>query len=213
MIDDLKEFAGETQSEAVAKAARHFGIDASRLEVIPASERLEISGLAGRVLVVARVTEEAEEPEEPEETGPVGEFVHKLLELMGAGEGVRLSESQSEGHIVVALRGAQLRQMTRRDNRLGGALTHLASRAAQRLVSPEAAARVEILTGDSSEERLERDALARAEEVKRRRRPVEMDGLDSRQRWIVHNALRAVDGIRTESVGEGRVKRVKIFPA
>ncbi|MBW2416006.1 MAG: hypothetical protein JRG76_16020 [Deltaproteobacteria bacterium] len=40
-----------------------------------------------------------------------------------------------------------------------------------------------------------------------------LDEMTSRDRWIVHNALKEVDGVASESVGEGRMKRVKIFPA
>ena len=40
-----------------------------------------------------------------------------------------------------------------------------------------------------------------------------LDEMSSRDRWIVHNALKDVEGIGSESVGEGRMKRVKIFPA
>jgi predicted RNA-binding protein Jag len=37
--------------------------------------------------------------------------------------------------------------------------------------------------------------------------------MSSRERWIVHTVLRTIAGVRTESVGEGRLKRVKIVPS
>jgi predicted RNA-binding protein Jag len=37
--------------------------------------------------------------------------------------------------------------------------------------------------------------------------------LNSRERWVVHNALKDVSGVSSESVGDGRLKRVKIVPA
>lgn len=40
-----------------------------------------------------------------------------------------------------------------------------------------------------------------------------LDEMSSRDRWVVHNALKEVDGVGSESVGEGRMKRVKIYPA
>ncbi len=40
-----------------------------------------------------------------------------------------------------------------------------------------------------------------------------LEEMNSRDRWVVHNALKELDGIESESVGEGRLKRVKIYPA
>lgn len=40
-----------------------------------------------------------------------------------------------------------------------------------------------------------------------------LDEMNSRDRWVVHNALKEFDGVESESVGEGRMKRVKIYPA
>lgn len=40
-----------------------------------------------------------------------------------------------------------------------------------------------------------------------------LDEMNSRDRWVVHNVLKEFDGIGSESVGDGRMKRVKIFPA
>jgi predicted RNA-binding protein Jag len=40
-----------------------------------------------------------------------------------------------------------------------------------------------------------------------------LEEMNSRDRWVVHNALKELEGIESESVGEGRLKRVKIYPA
>ncbi len=37
--------------------------------------------------------------------------------------------------------------------------------------------------------------------------------MNSRDRWVVHNALKELEGVESQSVGEGRLKRVKIYPA
>jgi predicted RNA-binding protein Jag len=39
-----------------------------------------------------------------------------------------------------------------------------------------------------------------------------LDEMSSRDRWVVHNAIKDVSGVRSESVGDGRLKRVKILP-
>ena len=40
-----------------------------------------------------------------------------------------------------------------------------------------------------------------------------LEEMNSRDRWVVHNALKELEGIESQSVGEGRLKRVKIYPA
>ena len=37
--------------------------------------------------------------------------------------------------------------------------------------------------------------------------------LNSRERWFVHQTLNEIDGVRAESTGEGRLKRIKIVRA
>ncbi len=36
--------------------------------------------------------------------------------------------------------------------------------------------------------------------------------MSSKERWVVHNALKDERGIRSESEGDGPVRRVKILP-
>ena len=66
---------------------------------------------------------------------------------------------------------------------------------------------------EAATDRLEEMARSRAQEARSSGREVVLPPMDSRERWIVHNTLKTVSGIRTESVGAGRVKRVKILPA
>jgi spoIIIJ-associated protein len=60
----------------------------------------------------------------------------------------------------------------------------------------------------------ELEALARktAEEVRRTGKPSLLHPMNSKERWVVHNAVADIDGLRSESVGEGRLRRVQIEP-
>ena len=60
----------------------------------------------------------------------------------------------------------------------------------------------------------ELEALARsqAEQVRRSGEPVVLQEMNSKERWVVHNAIKDVAGVTSESVGEGRNKHVKIMP-
>ena len=62
-------------------------------------------------------------------------------------------------------------------------------------------------------EELRMTARVAAERVQRSRQPFRLNPMSSRERRIVHLALKDVAGIRTESVGVGEERQVVIHPA
>jgi predicted RNA-binding protein Jag len=42
--------------------------------------------------------------------------------------------------------------------------------------------------------------------------PVLLRPMNSKERWVIHNVVNETAGLRSESVGEGRMRRVKIEP-
>jgi|GEM_PF-3117984 len=221
-----KEFVGKNEAEAIEKAAQFFGVSAGQLEIRTLPEGMKLSGLGTRVVVLASVSEE------PVELGPVGEFVAGVLERMGVGGSSGLNEIESDGEVLITLRGASLQNWARQDSRVLGALTHLASRVAQRRVGEDASARVELpgeqrsrrgenrgeTRGDyrgehrdgSEDAALEKLAQESAAEVSKTGEPVVLRPMNSKERWVIHNAVKEFRGLRSESTGEGRTRRVKI---
>jgi hypothetical protein len=63
------------------------------------------------------------------------------------------------------------------------------------------------------EQRLEADARQAAESVRATGEAKVLQSMSSRERWVIHNALKDEQGVRSESVGEGQDRRVKIAPA
>lgn len=229
-VDEAREFAADTVEAAVAKAAGHFGVPAQRLEVRRLGDAVQVSGLGSRALILAAVSEE----QAP--LGPVGEFVGKMArELAPEGE-IRVEESESDGQTLLRLRGEGVARVVRGSPGVGAALSHLAQRAAQELVGPDASARVELAAGAPraagsrgaggraggrprprrSEESGRDDDLVRrarevAEEVRSTGQPQTMGRMTSRERFIVHNAIREVEGVTSESIGDPEDKRVKVM--
>lgn len=203
---DVREFSGRSVEDAVAQASKHFGVESDQLDVSVLSGRMEISGAAGRVVILASIREE------PPQTGPTGEFLLGVLQRMGLGGRIRIDEYESEGEIVLRVVGNRLRDLLRRDTRVQSALAHLVARAAER-TREDAVVRLEMEGEDSSEAKLEELAQTKARDALSQRKEVVLPPMTSRERWIVHNALRTIAGVRTESVGEGRLKRVKIVPS
>jgi spoIIIJ-associated protein len=208
-VIELKEFVGETVEAAAERAAAHFGVPRSRLRVQVLSSKLDIRGLAGASMILAS---RGAEPTQAN-LGPVGEFAAGLLERMRVPGRSSVEESKEEGTIVLTLRGEGVSELARRNDFFLPSFTHIVERAAAGSEGEEARVRVELGFDDPAEVRLESLARARAEEVVRTGTPASLDPMNSRQRWIVHNALRNIPGVRSESMGDGRLKRVKIVPA
>ena len=62
-------------------------------------------------------------------------------------------------------------------------------------------------------EELRVSALTAAERVKKTRQPFHFSPMSSRERRIVHLALRGETDVRSESVGEGPIRQVVVVPA
>lgn len=205
---ELKEFVAESRAAAVARAAAHFGVPESRLEVRVISDVLDVRGLGTSVMILASRGQQTQ----AQALGPLGELTRGILQRMGLPGKATVEEETQNDECRITLRGESVVDLIRRNDALMPALAHLLERAALRAVGHETRVRVEFGLEDPAEVRLDALARSKAEEVRRSSKPVLLDAMGSRQRWIVHNALRNETGVRSESIGEGRVKRVKISP-
>lgn len=141
-LTQVKEFVAESQEEAIAKAASHFGVAESELfvHVVPVSAN--VAGLGGRTIVLGSVRKAKEETK----IGPIGQFVLGVLQRMKlTGRGTVSERRAEDGEIVVVVTGQHLQRLSNEDPRLMGALSHLAQRAAEKTGGEDARARVELV--------------------------------------------------------------------
>lgn len=66
---------------------------------------------------------------------------------------------------------------------------------------------------EARQHELELMAQKAAEKVKTTRVPFVFDPMNAQDRRIIHNALVDLPGVRTESEGDGQMRRVKILPS
>lgn len=66
---------------------------------------------------------------------------------------------------------------------------------------------------DARKEELQLMAQKAAERVKTSKVPFVFDPMSAQDRRAIHTALVDIDGIRTESEGDGQMRRVKVLPA
>ena len=143
----------------------------------------------------------------------MGEYVEDIVRAIATKGQIRIEESRTGDEILVTLSGDGADALARKEHGLPASISHLAHRAAQRLISDEASAYVEFERRDApTDERLESMVAEVAERVLESGASEEMDPMNSRDRFIVHTTVRDIRGVTSSSVGEGRDKRVEIRP-
>ena len=159
----------------------------------------------------------------PEPTGPlsvetqglgaVGEYVEDIVRAIAKNGPIRIEESRTGDEVLVTLSGDGADALARKEHGLPASISHLAHRAAERLVSNDASAYVEFERGGApADERIERLVQEAAERVLESGNSEELDPMNSRDRFIVHTTVRDIHGVTSSSVGDGREKRVEIRP-
>ncbi len=156
-----KEFVGDSEAEAVEKAAKFFGVSAAQLELRTLPSNLGVSGLGSRVVVLASLEGER-------------------------GERGERGDRRDRGD-----RGGRGGRGGRRDRGDHGDRSD---------------------RGESDDPALEKLAHESAAEVTRTGQPVLLRPMNSKERWLIHNVVNETPGLRSESEGEGRMRRVKIEP-
>lgn len=146
--------------------------------------------------------------------GEIGQFVCGLIERMGAGPFEIGESGESEGLIVLQLRGPAATRLASGDGRAVDAIQLLANQASLR-ASGDDAKRVVVEVDGNTDQRsafLEKIADRAAQRARETGRPVALEAMSPKERRVVHMALREVDGIATMSVGEGRYRQVVVVP-
>jgi predicted RNA-binding protein Jag len=281
-MNEWKEFIGDTVDVARAAAARHFALPEQQLDVRVVSEKLTVSGLGARVLILATEREEGDA-----ELSDLGEILQELVELLTGGDAPRIREQAQDDQIKLEVGSPGLERIVRRERGALEALAHLVERIFEKETGEPQRVRVELLgsgrerggrdgrrgdrggrggdrggrrdgrgggraRGDArGDDRQRRDARggdrgpresgggrgrggpgerpsARssdaddaeleqwvhrvAEEVRTAGEPRILRPMTSRERWVVHNTVKDIAGVTSESVGEGDAKRVKLIP-
>jgi spoIIIJ-associated protein len=122
--------------------------------------------------------------------------------------------SGSDAEVLADLGGKDKEILLERSAEVLKALEHLAFRALR--LEPAYHEKIHIDSGGYRAlrfEELKMTARVAAERVQSSRQPFRLNPMSSRERRIVHLALKDMAGIRTESVGVGEDRQVVIHPA
>jgi len=121
---------------------------------------------------------------------------------------------EGEAEVLVDLDGKDKEILTARGGEVLKALEHLAFRALD--LEPAFHEKIHLDCGGFRAlrfEELRMTARVAAERVLTTKQPFQLSAMSSRERRIVHLALKETPGVRTESVGTGEERHIVIHPA
>ena len=146
-------------------------------------------------------------------TAKVETFVAELIDKSSLDLKVAVSEPEAET-IDVTFQGLDLPLLLGHNAELLDALQYVTRRAFAAAVA--AGLQIDFDAGgyrDARKQELELMAQKAAERVRVSKVPFVFDPMNAQDRRIIHTILVDVEGIRTESEGEGQLRRVKVLPA
>jgi spoIIIJ-associated protein len=147
------------------------------------------------------------------------EFLEEIVRVSGLDlkvkvQAVETSAGDTEAEVIADLDGRDKEILLERNAEVLKAFEHLAFRALR--LEPTYHEKIHLDSGGYRAlrfEELRMTARVAAERVQSSRQPFRLNPMSSRERRIVHLALKEFPGVRTESIGMGEERQVVIHPA
>lgn len=162
----------------------------------------------------AEETEEVEEPIVIEENAKVKaavDYLREVITLMGV-ENVTFSAVQKGEATIIRLDGEKLGALIGRRGETMESLSYLASLVANRLEGDYIKLGLDVAGyRDKRESNLTALAQRIGAKVRKTGRSFAMEPMNPYERRIIHSAISKMEGVRSESKGEGRDRRVVIY--
>ena len=201
----------ETAAPAEEKAEEKAEEPAPEAEESPAEEP------APEAAAPVETAEEGEEPEVPiniEENNKVKaavEYLREVIGLMGV-QDVTFSAVQKGEATIIRLDGEKLGALIGRRGETMESLSYLASLVANRLEGDYIKLGLDV-AGYRGKRESDLTALAQriGAKVRKTGRSFAMEPMNPYERRIIHSAIGKMEGVRSESKGEGRDRRVVIY--
>ena len=186
-------------------------------EEVPAAVAEPAAPAAEQTPAAEQPAEEAEEVEEPiviEENAKVKaavDYLREVITLMGV-ENVTFSAVQKGEATIIRLDGEHLGALIGRRGETMESLSYLASLVANRLEGDYIKLGLDV-AGYRDKRESDLTALAQriGAKVRKTGRSFAMEPMNPYERRIIHSAIGKMEGVRSESKGEGRDRRVVIY--
>lgn len=197
--DPLQEFKGKNLDEALGHAEHVLKIPREKFAYEIVTEKTKLFGIRGKEIVIRAW------PKKEVDTNPVTRFLDALLPHFPLILDYQIKKKNET--IYVIFNGEDKNLLLRKDGSLLLAFQHVLNKVSPHKVQVDCE-----FYRRRKEKRLREYAQQVARQVSDTGRNETLDLMNPYERRIVHIAVNQVPGITSESIGEGFLKRVKVFP-
>jgi spoIIIJ-associated protein len=194
-----QEFKGKNLDEALGHAEHVLKIPREKFTYEIVTEKTKLFGMRGKEIVIHAW------PKKELDTGPVTGFLNALL--LHFPLELTYEVRKKNETIFVIFDGEDKSMLLRKDGSLLLAFQHILNKVSAHKVQVDCE-----FFRRRKEKRLREYAQEIAHQVSDSGRIEVLDPMNPYERRIVHIAVNQVPGITSESLGEGFLKRVKVFP-
>ncbi|MGB8951940.1 MAG: R3H domain-containing nucleic acid-binding protein [Candidatus Aminicenantales bacterium] len=197
--DNTQEFKGKNLEEAIGHAEHFLKIPRSGLNYEIVAEKTKLFGIRRKEIVIR-----AWPKQEPEES-PVVEFLNKILPHFPLQ--ISFQIKKRDDFIYVIFNGNDKQLLLWKEGSLLLAFQHILNKISSEKVQVDCE-----FFRKRKERRLREYAQDIAKQVSETGKYEVLDPMNPYERRIVHIAVNQISGITTESLGDGFLKRIKIYP-
>ena len=198
--DIEQEFKGRNLEDAISLAELTLKLQRNRFNYEVVTEKTKLFGIGGKEVVIRTWAKR------PVVDYPAAQFLEKFLVLFPLD--VRYQIKEKNDMLYFIFDGMDKYLLLRKDGALLLALQHLLNKLSTKKVQTDC---------DFFRKRKERELKEKTQKIAHRVQETGeneiLDFMNPYERRIVHIAANQVQGITSESIGEGFLKQVKIFPS
>ena len=196
---EKQEFKGKNLEEVIGHAEHVLKLPRSKLNYEIVAEKTRLFGIKTKEIVIRAW------PKEESEENPVTQFLDKILSLFPLD--IKYQMKRKNDMLYLIFEGADKHFLLLKDGLLLHAFQHIINK-----ISPQKVQADCEFYREKKERQLREYAQHFAHQVHESGKDEILDMMNPYERRIVHIAVNQIPGITTESIGEGFLKRIKIYP-
>ena len=194
-----KEFKGKNLEEVISHAEHSFKLPRSKINYEIVTEKTKLFGIKTKEIVIRAW------PKKESEKDPALKFLDKVLSLLPLE--LKYKIKKKNDIIYIIFEGNDKHLLLGKDGSLLLAFQHILNKMSPQKVQTDCE-----FYRKRKEMELREYAQDIAQHVTRTGRDEILDIMNPYERRIVHIAVNQIPGISSESIGEGFLKRIKVFP-
>jgi len=220
---DYREFKGKTLNDAIEAACSYFNANERYIqyEVVKKSKnKNRLPFMANEIVIKAKPRKEKEESNRREESksnlSDDSKYIVEILDniLKKTGYEYRLNNEETGSELRIGIFGPDMKGLIQEDGVGIESLKHIAGRIYSK--SKNFNKRLHIDINDFRKEKegyIKKLAHRLSEKAKRSKKEVVVNPMNAYDRRIFHLEVEEIDGVKTQSIGEGQFKKIRLIPS